>query len=315
MDYNHIQQNQWCSICAGNQPKILDDYKILALQKEGEYILNYIPQNVDIPIDGWKCKFFHTWKTSYHNIQGGTWCNICAGNLPKTLEDYKKLANEKGYEYVLNTIPEGTGIKAENGWKCEFEHIWSSNYNHIQQNRHCPYCMNKIPKNLKDYKDLAIKMSGEYVYDIIPPNANTHTDGWKCKNGHQWTNFYTDINQGHWCPKCLFKSEQICREIFEEITSKNFNKIRSLWLNGLELDGYCEELNMAFEYQGLQHDKYIPFFHRTDDAFEKQQERDKEKLKICQERKIHLILVPHTYTYKNRDKMKEYISNQLQSNN
>ena len=48
-----------------------------------------------------------------------------------------------------------------------------------------------------------------------------------------------------------------------------FRKIRPDWIknkegNKLELDFYCEELKLAFEYQGIQHEQYHQFFHRED---------------------------------------------------
>ena len=46
----------------------------------------------------------------------------------------------------------------------------------------------------------------------------------------------------------------------------------------LELDYYCEELKLAFEYNGIQHYKYSSKFHNNNiENFYKQQERDKFK--------------------------------------
>jgi len=50
---------------------------------------------------------------------------------------------------------------------------------------------------------------------------------------------------------------------------------RPKFLEGLELDGYCEELKMAFEYDGEQHFKYPNWFHnKSQEAFEKLQADD-----------------------------------------
>jgi hypothetical protein len=63
----------------------------------------------------------------------------------------------------------------------------------------------------------------------------------------------------------------------------------------LELDGYCPELGLAFEYQGAQHSEYVPFFHRNGIAdYVAQRQRDAEKLERADERWITVIVVWHT---------------------
>ena len=111
------------------------------------------------------------------------------------------------------------------------------------------------------------------------------------------------------CPSCSsFRSEKLSRDIFQEYTNKLFNKIRPKFLNGLELDGYNEEIKIAFEYQGKQHEEYIPYFHRNgiEDLY-KQQERDEKKLKICIEQEIKLIRIPSKYSYINEKELRHYI--------
>ncbi|MDD4930574.1 MAG: hypothetical protein PHG66_00265 [Candidatus Colwellbacteria bacterium] len=309
--YNNISNGQWCPECAGNKPKILDDYKELAVKKGGEYILDNIPENTDILIKGWECEEGHIWNSSYHNILN-YWCPVCAGNKPKILDDYKELAVEMGGEYILDNIPHHTGVLAVDAWRCENNHVWSSKYNSIQQNKWCPECYGNKPKILKDYKELAIEMGGEYILDTIPLNTRISVEGWKCKKNHIWKNFYADIRQFHWCPKCRWKSEQLCREILDEISGSKFIKVKPNWLENLELDGYCESLNLAFEYNGLQHYQHVPHFHREDDSFEKQQERDERKMKLCIDHGVYIIIIPYTYTYERPKELKIFIENEYQ---
>ena len=61
------------------------------------------------------------------------------------------------------------------------------------------------------------------------------------------------------------------------------------WLEGLELDFYIDELNLAAEIQGEQHYRFVPHFHRTRDNFEQQQDRDAKKSLICRQRGIRLV--------------------------
>jgi hypothetical protein len=96
------------------------------------------------------------------------------------------------------------------------------------------------------------------------------------------------------------QGESITRELIERIFGKPFVKERPKWLKensrsrSLELDGYNRELQIAFEYQGEQHYHFIPIFHGTVDAFEKQIERDKIKAEICIKAGVRLVQVPYT---------------------
>ena len=73
-----------------------------------------------------------------------------------------------------------------------------------------------------------------------------------------------------------YVNEERCRAIFERLLNKKrdgerfkFKKVRP-WLlinheTGfcLELDGYCEKLKFAFEYDGIQHHEYPSPFTRV----------------------------------------------------
>ena len=101
--------------------------------------------------------------------------------------------------------------------------------------------------------------------------------------------------------------ETECRRVLEKIFKKKFDKKRPDFLRNpitgnnfnLELDCYNEELRLAVEYQGCQHYKYIPFFHKNKEAFYNQKYRDLFKRQKCVENKITLIEVPYTVKNKN----------------
>lgn len=65
-------------------------------------------------------------------------------------------------------------------------------------------------------------------------------------------------------------------------------------LTRLELDYFIPELKIAFEIQGDQHYKFIPFFHKDYADFEKRQKYDKEKRNLCEGRGIKLIEISGT---------------------
>jgi hypothetical protein len=54
----------------------------------------------------------------------------------------------------------------------------------------------------------------------------------------------------------------------------------------MQLDGYCQNLNLAFEYQGDQHFKIIKKFKNTKDSLQKQKERDLVMANLCKKHNV-----------------------------
>ena len=117
------------------------------------------------------------------------------------------------------------------------------------------------------------------------------------------------------------KGEVECRRVLENIFKKPFPKARPDILknpvtsddssqNNLELDCYNKDLGLAVEYNGIQHYKYIPYFHKTKDSFHNQKYRDYMKRQMCERNGIYLIEVPYTVDVKD---IRTFITNKLAS--
>lgn len=94
------------------------------------------------------------------------------------------------------------------------------------------------------------------------------------------------------------KGEKVCRDTMEKIYGVPFTNQRPTWLKNitghcLELDCYNEALKLAVEYNGEQHYKWPNYFHKTYKSFKDQLDRDQLKIKLCQDRGVHLIVVPY----------------------
>lgn len=115
------------------------------------------------------------------------------------------------------------------------------------------------------------------------------------------------------------KGEAECRRVLQFLFKKPFNKERPNFLRNpvtggdfnLELDCFDAELKIAVEYNGIQHYKYIPFFHKNKEAFLNQKYRDDMKRRICKEKGILLIEVPHDIKLEN---IKDFIEIELYRN-
>lgn len=117
-------------------------------------------------------------------------------------------------------------------------------------------------------------------------------------------------------PKSESTGEIICRQFLEKRFNKPFSKARPDFLRNpvtgndfnLELDCYNPEMRLALEYNGAQHYKYIPFFHRNKEAFLNQKYRDEMKRTKCKENNITLIEIPYTVK---ANQLPSYIENSL----
>jgi hypothetical protein len=113
------------------------------------------------------------------------------------------------------------------------------------------------------------------------------------------------------------KGELICRRYLERKFGKSFPKIRPDFLRNpvtggdynLELDCFNEQLKLAVEYNGVQHYKFSPYFHRNKEAFLNQKYRDEMKRVKCRDAGIMLIEVPYTVPH---DKIEFYIDTELE---
>lgn len=112
------------------------------------------------------------------------------------------------------------------------------------------------------------------------------------------------------------QGEKICRNYLERRFGKRFTKARPNFLRNpvtggdfnLELDCFCPELGLALEYNGAQHYKYIPYFHKNKEAFLNQKYRDEMKRTKCKQSGVKLIEVPFTVK---PNELEDYIENEL----
>ncbi|MBW4540734.1 MAG: hypothetical protein KME43_16525 [Myxacorys chilensis ATA2-1-KO14] len=95
----------------------------------------------------------------------------------------------------------------------------------------------------------------------------------------------------------IWKSETETRRIFEELCNAKFPKSRPSWLKSnkgtsLELDGYNQDLKIAFEYQGEYHYMEVPI-HQQRRTLVEIQRTDQLKEDLCQRYGVTLIQVPY----------------------
>lgn len=277
-----VYQQNWCTRCSGRETWSYDQMvalgKVRGLEKtgvEGKFLTtveSYENQKFpDRSKYNWKCGKCETeFEASANNVKRGSWCRVC---------QYDKLSKEfrEPYENIQKLAKKIGTIKT--GYSGEF---------------------------LADRK----------YYDSVSMPSH-HKFQWKCgKCESEFKMDITHVKRPQWCPTCTEgESERICRGYFERIFNAPFPKARPEWLINpetnisLELDGYNENLKIAFEFNGPQHYTYYPKFHKHFDDFKKQLEKDYIKQTICNEKGVALISVPHTLDY---DEFQNFIKNKYE---
>lgn len=111
---------------------------------------------------------------------------------------------------------------------------------------------------------------------------------------HVFTSDYANVMRGRWSPHEGKISEPLCRQVLEHLFKGDFPTSRSVLLpehNGTdfawELDGFCPEKSMAFEYQG-----HPCHWNPDEPTYEKTSRRDAQKMTLCDELGITLIQIP-----------------------
>lgn len=117
----------------------------------------------------------------------------------KTAEDYRKLAESKGFVWVGGKFPKDVRTKTK--WQCSKGHQWITIYGSIQAGSGCPHCSHKARKIPNDYYMLALGRGFKW---LGPKVSNNQTlTFWECEKGHRWQAIYSNIAGGRGCPHCV----------------------------------------------------------------------------------------------------------------
>ena len=212
------------------------------------------------------------------------------------LREVQEIAKERSGE-CLSTEYKGSLTKLK--FRCKNGHEFEATPNGVKdKDSWCPTCAGVKKLTLKEFQDIAKERRGECLsteYKNIITKLR-----FRCMNGHEFEAIPNDVKfKDSWCPICSERAgERVCRGLFESIFNKDFEKARPEWLKNseghqLELDGYNDELKLAFERQGEQHYEWPNYFHKTVKDFISQLSNDQQKEELCETHGVTLIEVPY----------------------
>ena len=205
---------------------------------------------------------------------------------------------EKNQGKLISAVPLRT--KDYGTFECAKGHKWSAVLGSITGNGSwCPKCSGNFARSLDELRVVAESRGGKLISNEYKGVDATYQ--FTCILGHEFSNMFKKVEGGQWCPTCNrgTKSEEITRTYFEEIFGSPFKKARPKWLRNsrgrqMELDGYSPELQIAFEYQGIQHFKEFGLYKTN---LEQRIIDDELKFKLCQDHKIYLFYLTYKDSY------------------
>jgi hypothetical protein len=169
----------------------------------------------------------------------------------------------------------------------------------VDRGRWCPTCANAskaaaLRTNTIEIAERIAEERGGRCLSEVYENNYVHLR-WQCHEAHEWTASLNKVKDvGRWCPVCpAWKRETECRTLFEELTGRSFPPLAPAFLQGLRYDGFCADLRIAFEHNGIQHYEETPFFHRTNEAFDRQIGNDRLKDERSTANWVALVIVPY----------------------
>ena len=302
--FHSIRKGSWCPRCKGKN-RTIEDMRKIAESKGGKYLsTKYYGSQTKVQ---WECSMGHRWFTAPVEIFRNRWCPecgriSCGEKLRDNIEQMNELAESKGWKCLSKEyVDTQTKLK----WQCKNGHVWEAVPANIRRGYGCPKCWGKNPTT-KDFQKIA-KARGGKLLSKVYSGSQSHLL-WECELGHQWQATPNMIKKGTWCNVCsAFLSERITRGYFEKIFQTPFPKKHPKWLinsngNRMELDGFSEKLNIAFEYQGIQHYKRN-VYSITDEKLSKRKEDDKTKVSLCKEYGVKLFIINYLTLYEDIPKV------------
>lgn len=209
--------------------------------------------------------------------------------------------------------------------KCNKHNIEFKKKAYQSLNAGCPECgKEKLGVHFKIGKENLLirlnKIFPEYKFDTDFEYINYDQElGFYCNNHGRQVKKIKYLLLGYGCKSC--KNNRYESEISDFLNSLNviFNtRIRPIWMDGLELDFYIPEYNLAIEFNGLS------FHHSSknlDDDFlnmhYKSQDYHFNKVKLCKQNNVTLISIPDFYWIipNKKEIIKDKIRHYLQMDN
>jgi hypothetical protein len=289
----HLHQQQGCPTCANKNVNIntyLERFKIVHGDRYDYSLVEYKDCDTLVNII---CRIHGIFQQSPYNHSKGQNCPTCIGRNKtneKIIKEFKEIHGDK-YDYsLIDYENDKTKLKII----CKIHGIFKKTYNQHKRNKGCPKCLNRNKTNLDIIEDFKKIHSDKYDYSLVDYTSNKNNVIIICKKHGKFLQSPNSHLMGRGCPIC--NESQGEKKISDILDNFQIKYIREYKINNsnnsLRLDFFIPQYNIGIEYNGRQHYEIVEKFGGKKE-FLKTIERDKRKIKICEEKNIKLLIIPY----------------------
>lgn len=222
-------------------------------------------------------------------------CPVCANNIKKTTEQFKKELKIKNPN--IEVLGEYDGANTSIKCKCKVDgYEWYPIPHSLLQGCGCPKCANNIAKTTEEFKEELKKINpnieilGEYT------NNKTYIPCKCLKCSYEWETTPSILtNNKSGCPRCSESKGE--KEIDKYLVQynikyeiqKDFEGLLGIGNGLLSYDFYLPTYNLLIEYQGEYHDGTVNKKMQSEEKLKKQQEHDRRKREYAEKNNIQLL--------------------------
>lgn len=233
-------------------------------------------------------------KTPRDIIYAKSRCAKCSGNHQYSTEEYVEkatLVHDGVYDYskVIYTKASDkiTIICKEHG---EFDQVAGG---HLSLMFGCPECGNVGRPTTEEFIELSKKIHGDtFTYEnVIYVNMRTKVDLTCVKHGSFLKNPGDHIYSKSGCSICSSSKGELCVGKYLKELNLEYITEYKIPRNNYRYDFYLPKYNLFIEFHGIQHYKFVEFFHRSKEEFNHQKLIDDFKKDLVKTFSGKLIVV------------------------
>lgn len=294
---NLLYKDSWCPQCSSRGKLGVAEATQILEKLDYQLVSGFENQNSIVNVRCGSCKRELEGKfSSFKLLKRQCACRRNSKRFLHNVERLNEVCESRG-GVLLSQAPQA--INNQFKFRCALGHEWNTTGTSVlSSGTWCAMCSGNAQRDISELQNIVQERQGSLLTKVY-----LGVDGkydFECSLGHQFSNSFKKVEKGQWCPICSrgSKSEEIARTTLEQLFGVKFSRRRPTWLRNsrgfqMELDGFNEDLKLAFEYQGYQH--YKADHWGTD--LEQRIKDDNLKQVICAAKGVTLLQITHDMEY------------------